>query len=158
MPCVLRLICTDSLSHTQTCNLVKDSLRLAQIHPASLSFTQIDLISPRFVQAHPDPPNISQITDSLRSARSHSDPFSLPQICSGSCSPTQIHSDSQNFDQFHSDPVKFPQIPSVTIEFTQLHSVSLQSLSGSHRLILIHSDLFRFTQPASNSSDRIRKS
>ena len=141
----MRLICTDSLSHTRTRNLVKDSLRLAQIRPASLRVTQIHLVSRRFARSHSDPPNLSQIEDSL-DLDSHSDLFSLPLICADSCSPTQIHTDSPNCNQFHSDSLKITQINSDP--FSQIHLVSLRIRSGSHRLIQIHS--LRFAQMRSN--------
>ena len=127
----LALICTDSLSLTQTCILEADSLRLLQIHPVSIRFTQIHSVSFRLKQSHSDPPNLTQITDSLRSVRFHSDSFRV----------MQAHTDLHRFIQFRSDSRRFAKCHSVSFRFIQNPSYlssypfrSLQSHPKSPRL------------------------
>ena len=124
LPCVLRLICTDSISLTQIRNPVKDSRGLAQILSASFRLNHSDSSKlwsrsdlHNRIQNHPasarsktssdllDLDQIHEILDSccfselIRFMRFHSD----------SISRSQIHLESLSFDGTHSAQLRFTQ-------------------------------------------------
>ena len=145
-----RLICSDTLSFTQTPILVIVSLTLAQSYSASLRFARIRSFPFRYTQSHSDPHNVTQIRSvSLRWLRSHTDLLSLMQFTSASLRFTNAHSVSIRFTQSRSnwfDPLSRARIHSSPLSVTQFHSRFFLPPSDPSRFTKISSDLLRLGQ------------
>ena len=147
---VLRLICTDSLSLTQSHS---GSDTYASLTHARSRFIQSHLDLFRFPGSHPDSLSLTQIHSiSLRFALSHSDSCDLTQIRSSPSNFNQIHSDSQNFIQSHTDSLYLVQIDSdpFSHSHTRVHSDSHSFTPDSFYPPQTQPDAQRFTQTHSD--------
>ena len=144
LPCVLPLICTSSLSLTQTRILVTDLRRSTQIRPVSLRFIQIHCVSLRLTQSMSDPSKPTLIRAARRPARSHSD----------SCRFIQVHTDLLRSMQFYSDSLRFAKCSSVSssnvCRSLQSRSNSFRFIQSNARFVLPPTGSFRFTKMNSN--------